>query len=518
MIPTENVEYDLCVPPHSISAEQSVLGGIMLENKAYFKIANLLTDNDFYRTDHQLIFRALAEMAADKQPLDVVTVSEWMKGRFLFPNHAHKQSFFDAIGGLAYLADLAKDTPSSANIVAYAKLVQHYSLRRQTFAFATQLAEKAFEKGTAEEDMTDLLEFTLAGAFALDKQRQSSHDQGFVVAKHALDEHLESLKKLAKNNGDALLGAASTLTQLDQQLSGFEQGKVYVVAARPAMGKTTLGLNLVEGIAQTSGGVVGVFSIEMPTEQMVSKMVASQGQVDFGRLRNPWQLSTSDWQAIDQGAKKISTMQLFINDAAKQTPATIRSACYQLRQQTGKPLSAILIDYVQLMHGTQKHYANREAEVAAISGDLRALAKDFACPVIVLSQLNRALESRPDKRPIMSDLRESGALEQDAACIIFIYRDEIYHPKSRDKGIAELIIAKHRGGEIGTVRCAFIGKQQRFANLTAKQKAKYDKQARQTKATPKAKQRADQQSDNDAHQPAPYQPRKPYPVTAKEVY
>jgi replicative DNA helicase len=229
--------------------------------------------------------------------------------------------------------------------------------------------------------------------------------------------------------------------------------------------RTTLGLNLVEGIATSTQGVVAVFSLEMNTGQIIEKMMSSQGRVNFSRLRSPWELSASDWEGVETGVKKLRGMDIFFDDSATQSPADLRSRCRRLVRETGKPLSAILIDYVQLMHGSSgKNYPNREAEVSAISGDIRALAKDFSCPVILLSQLNRSLEGRPNKRPIMSDLRESGALEQDASCVLFIYRDEVYDEQSKAKGIAELIIAKHRGGATGTIRCAFVGKNQRFAN------------------------------------------------------
>jgi replicative DNA helicase len=280
-------------------------------------------------------------MAADNQPLDVLTVSEWMKGRFI-DNGYHKRSFFEVIGGLSYLADLARDTPSSANIVAYANIVRHYSIRRQTLAFARKLSEKAFEKGSDEDEISALLEFAVSGAFELDHSKQNSQQQGFIAIKEVLNQHLESLQQLAKSDGKTLLGAASTLKKLDKHLSGFEQGKVYVLAGRPAMGKTTLGLNLVEGIAHTTGGVVGVFSLEMSTDQIISKMMASQGRIDFDHLRNPWQLSKTEWQSIAQSVTKISGMNLFIDDAAEQSPTTIRTRCYQLMQQTGKPLTAIL--------------------------------------------------------------------------------------------------------------------------------------------------------------------------------
>jgi replicative DNA helicase len=252
---------------------------------------------------------------------------------------------------------------------------------------------------------------------------------------------------------------------LDQQLSGFEKGKVYVLAGRPAMGKTTLGLNIVEGIAHSTSGGVAVFSLEMTTGQAIEKMMAAQGRVNYSRLRSPWELLENDWVLLNNGVKKLRGLELFFDDSSEQSPADLRIRCRRLVRETGKPLAAIMIDYVQLMHGSKgKNYINREAEVSAISGEIRALAKDFACPVILLSQLNRALEARPNKRPIMSDLRESGALEQDASGVIFIYRDEIYHQKSKAKGKAELIIAKHRGGEIGTIDCDFIGKQQRFSD------------------------------------------------------
>jgi replicative DNA helicase len=456
-------DISLRIPPHSIEAEQSVLGGILLDNPSYLSIAGLLNDDDFYREDHQLIFRAMKDMASDQQALDVLTVSEWMKGRFL-DRGSDKRSFFDVIGGLAYLGDLAKDTPSSANIAGYAKIVRTYALKRKIIHLTNTLQSQAFQHGSDETALTALLEQATAGFFALEQQKAAAK-QGFTPMKQALNEQLTVLNDLRDKDGEQLLGASSTLDALDQQLSGFEKGKVYVIAGRPAMGKTTLGLNLVEGIATSTQGVVAVFSLEMNTGQIIEKMMSSQGRVNFSRLRSPWELSASDWEGVETGVKKLRGMDIFFDDSATQSPADLRSRCRRLVRETGKPLSAILIDYVQLMHGSSgKNYPNREAEVSAISGDIRALAKDFSCPVILLSQLNRSLEGRPNKRPIMSDLRESGALEQDASCVLFIYRDEVYDEQSKAKGIAELIIAKHRGGATGTIRCAFVGKNQRFAN------------------------------------------------------
>jgi replicative DNA helicase len=402
-------------------------------------------------------------MAEDNKPIDVVTGSVWMKGRIMKMGQ-QQGSFLEIIGGLAYLGDLAKDTPSSANIVSYAHIVHHYSLKRQVIELTTHLQDQAFQQGSDDAALTQLLNQGAAGFFSLEQQKQAAN-KGFIPMKKALNNQLDVLSSLKENDGTQLLGAASGLTKLDQQLSGFENGKVYVIAGRPAMGKTTLGLNLVEGIATDTKGVVAVFSLEMNVGQIIEKMMSSQGQVNFSRLRSPWELSAKDWDGVHTGVKKLRGMDIFFDDTAKQSPTDLRVRCRRLVRETGKPLSAILIDYVQLMHGASgKNYATREAEVSAISGDIRALAKDFNCPVILLSQLSRALESRPNKRPIISDLRESGALEQDASCVIFIYRDEVYRPRTKDKGIAELIIAKHRGGKTGTVRCAFIGKNQRFAN------------------------------------------------------
>ncbi len=385
-----------------------------------------------------------------------------MRGRFLGSGSA-KRSFFDLIGGLAYLGDLAKDTPSSANIANYAKIVRNYSLKRQLIKLFSSSMEQAFEKGSDDETVTALFEVAASGLFRLEQKKEAAN-KGFTPIKQGIELQLKRLERLKDKDGSQLLGASSGLDGLDQQLSGFENGKVYVIAGRPAMGKTTLGLNLVEGIAASTQGVVALFSLEMTVEQTIEKMMSSQGRVDFSRLRSPWELSVSDWALLDGGVKKLRGMDIFLDDQAEQSPADLRVRCRRLVRETGKPLAAIMIDYVQLMHGSAKHYANREAEVSAISGEIRALAKDFDCPVLLLSQLNRSLEIRPNKRPIMSDLRESGALEQDASCVMFIYRDDVYDENSEVKGMAELIIAKHRGGKTGTVHCAFIGEHQRFAS------------------------------------------------------
>lgn len=456
------------VPPHSIEAEQSVIGSLLLDNASYLTIAGLLSDHDFYRYDHQLIFRAMKDMATDNKPLDVLTVSEWMKGRFINPQNPYDQrTFFDEIGGLAYLGDLAKDTPSSANVLAYANIVRNYSLKRALIQHCTQSIEQAFAKGSDEETLNCLFETAASGLFNLEQKKEAA-SKGFIALKQAVETQLQFLSSLKDNDGSTLLGAASGLDALDQQLSGFENGKVYVIAGRPTMGKTTLGLNLVEGIATSTQGMIAVFSIEMTTGQAVEKMMASQGLVNFSRLRNPWELSDSDWDAVHHGVKKLRGMDIFFDDDSCLSPADIRVRCRRLMRERGKPLAGILIDYVQLMQGSAKQYVNREAEVSAISGEIRALAKDFECPILLLSQLNRSVENRPNKRPVMSDLRESGALEQDAACVLFIYRDDVYYPDSKEKGKAELIITKHRGGQTGTIYCDFIGKHQRFAQQSPK--------------------------------------------------
>jgi len=448
--------------PNSIEAEQSVLGGIMLNNQAFYRIENVLTPTDFYHKHHQIIFSSILDMFAERKPIDVVTVSDWMKGRCL-PSGEH---FIDFIGGLAYLGDLAKDTPSSANIIAYAGIVRNHSMRRQFIELGSSIIDQSYDNSDASDaSIEKLTEFTVAGAFALEQKKEEAN-KGFTTLKDALKEQVARIQTLNENKEEQLLGSASTLDDLDKKLSGFEKGKVYVLAGRPAMGKTTLGLNIVEGIAQTTKNPVAVFSIEMPTGDVVQKMMSSAGRVDFAHLRNPWELNSDDWPHVTQGIKKLSGMDIFFDDSSRQTPADIRSRCRRLIQDTGKPLSAVLIDYVQLMGGSRdKAYFNKEAEINYISGEVRAMAKDFECPIILISQLNRSVESRPNKRPVMSDLRDSGALEQDASAIIFVYRDEVYDENTADKGVAELIVAKHRGGQTGTVRCRWVGHHQRFEDF-----------------------------------------------------
>ena len=290
------------IPPHSIEAEQSVIGGILLDNPSYLTIAGLLHDDDFYRHDHQLIFRAMKDMAADQQAIDVLTVSEWMKGRL---DQGSKRSFFDIIGGLAYLGDLAKDTPSSANIAGYAAIVRTYSLKRKIITLTNTLQTQAFQHGSDETALTQLLEQATSGFFNLEQQKAATK-QGFTPIKQAVQDQLTVLQGLRDNDGSQLLGATSTLDALDQHLSGFENGKVYVIAGRPAMGKTTLGLNLVEGIATSTKGVIAVFSLEMNTGQIIEKMMSSQGRVNFSRLRSPWELSENDWDSVNKGVKQAS--------------------------------------------------------------------------------------------------------------------------------------------------------------------------------------------------------------------
>lgn len=435
----------LKIPPHSIEAEQSVLGGLMLDNHAWEKIADQVTEEDFYRYDHRLIFRAIADLAEDNQPLDVVTLSEWLG----------KRGDLDDAGGLAYLGTMAKDTPSAANIAAYAGIVRERSILRQLIGVGTDIADSAFNSG--ERGSKEILDEAESAVFKIAEQG-SKQGQAFKPIKSLLKATLSHIDEMSKNDS-AITGMASGYADLDAMTAGFQKGDLVIVAGRPSMGKTTFSMNIAEYAAISTKKPVAVFSMEMPGEQLTMRMLSSMGRVDQGRLRTG-KLTDDDWPRVAQAVKMFSEVPMFIDDSAALSPTEVRARARRLAREHGQ-LGLIVLDYLQLMQGSGKS-DNRTAEVSEISRSLKALAKELEVPVIVLSQLNRSLEQRPNKRPIMSDLRESGAIEQDADIIIFIYRDEVYNPETADKGVAEIIIAKQRNGPIGTTRLTFLGKYTRF--------------------------------------------------------
>lgn len=439
----------LKTPPHSIEAEQSVLGGLMLDNEAWMLVGDKLTEEDFYRQDHRLIFRSIAWLAGNQKPLDVITLSEWLK---------ENEQLEDA-GGLSYLATMAKDTPSAANISAYADIVREKSILRQLITVGTDIADSGYR--TEGRDSKQLLDEAEKNVFQIAEQG-AKNTKSFRPLKALIKVTLEHIEELSKQDS-AITGVSTGYTELDEMTSGLQKGDLIIVAGRPSMGKTTFSMNIAEYAAAHGKLATAVFSLEMPAEQLTLRLLSSMGRVDQHRVRTG-QLTDEDWPRIATAVKIFADVPMFIDDSPGLSPNEVRARARRLVREHG-PLGLVVLDYLQLMQGNGKS-DNRTNEVSEMSRSLKALAKELNCPVIVLSQLNRSLEQRPNKRPIMSDLRESGAIEQDADVIIFIYRDEVYNPESAEKGSAEVIIAKQRNGPIGTCRLTFLGKYTRFENFT----------------------------------------------------
>ena len=439
----------LKVPPHSIEAEQSVLGSLMLDNESWEKTADLLVEHDFYRRDHQLIFRAIADLFEQSQPVDVITLAEYHD----------KRGELDKVGELAYLGMLARNTPSSANIIAYASIVRERSILRQLIAVGTAISNVAFNpEGKSSEEMLDLAEgqvFEIA-------EKGAKRSGGFIQVKEVLSRVVDRIDTLFEQDSP-ITGLSSGFNDFDEQTSGMQPADLVIVAGRPSMGKTTFAMNLAEHAAIKSKVPVAVFSMEMPADALAMRMLSSLGQIDQHRLRTG-RLNDDDWPRLTSAIALLNEAPLFIDDTPALTVTELRARARRLKREHG--LSMIVIDYIQLMQGSSRSSnENRATEISEISRSLKALAKELGVPVVALSQLNRSLEQRPNKRPIMSDLRESGAIEQDADLIVFIYRDEVYNEDSAEKGKAEIIISKQRNGPIGTVALTFQGKYTRFENF-----------------------------------------------------
>lgn len=440
----------LKVPPHSIEAEQSVLGGLMLDNSAWDQIADMLSETDFYRADHRLIFRAVGTLAETHQPFDVITLSECLE----------KTRDLDKAGGLGYLGLLAKNTPSAANIKAYAEIVRERSVLRQLIQVGTEIGSSGYNpQGRSAAELLDDAEKRV---FQIAETSGRGRD-GFESIKQLLVKAVDRIDLLSQQDSP-LTGVATGFTDLDDLTAGLQAGDLIIVAGRPSMGKTAFSINIAEHAAIKGGLPVGVFSMEMPGSQLAMRMLSSLGRIDQHRLRTG-RLADEDWPRVTSAVGMLSDAPLFIDDSAALTPGELRARARRLVREHGK-LGLIVVDYLQLMQipGTRE---NRTTEISEISRSLKALAKELDVPVVALSQLNRSLEQRTDKRPVMSDLRESGAIEQDADVIMFVYRDEVYNEDTPDKGIAEIIVAKQRNGPIGTRRLTFLGQYTRFENFTA---------------------------------------------------
>ncbi len=430
----------LKIPPHSIEAEQAVLGGLLLDAGAWDQIADRIKEVDFYRRDHGLIFQAISGLAAQTRPIDVITVSE-------------------VYADLAYLGALAKNTPSAANIVAYADIVKEKSLLRKLIEVGEEISELGFNsKGQIAKELVDEAERKV---FAIAEQKLLGQ-HGIKTIAEVLTNTIERIELLSESDSP-ITGISSGFADFDKITSGLQRSDLIIVAGRPSMGKTTFAMNIAEWISMKSDKLVLIFSMEMPAEQLAMRMLSSLARIELQRIRNG-QLHDDDWPRLSSAIAMMASRKMFIDDSGSLSPIEVRARARRLMREQGE-IGVIVVDYLQLMRvpGNNEH---RAAEISEISRSLKTLARELNVPVVALSQLNRSLEQRTDRRPIMSDLRESGAIEQDADLITFIYRDEMYNKDTADKGTAEIIVAKQRNGPTGMMRLTFLGHYSRFENFT----------------------------------------------------
>jgi len=441
----------LRVPPHSIEAESSVLGGLLLDNQAWDRVNDLLVENDFYRHEHKLIFTAIGTVINGSKPADVITVFE----------HLQHQGKADSMGGLTYLNSLAQYVPSASNIRRYAEIVRERGILRKLVTASDEIATNAFNpQGRPVDKILDEAEQKIFNI----GEEGSRNKQGFQSMDTLVIELMDRVQEMADNPND-ITGVPTGFYDLDRMTSGLQAGDLVVLAARPSMGKTAFAVNIAEHVALNEGLPVAVFSMEMGASQLAVRVVGSIGRIDQGHLRTG-KLSDEEWPRLADAIDRLRTVSLHIDETPGLTPSELRANARRLARQCGK-LGLIVVDYLQLMSGSTTGGDNRATELGEISRGLKMLAKELQCPVIALSQLNRSVEQRTDKRPMMSDLRESGAIEQDADIIMFIYRDDYYNKDSKEPGIAEIIIGKQRNGPTGTVRLTFLKPLTRFESLAS---------------------------------------------------
>lgn len=437
------------MPPHSIEAEQSVLGGLMLDNERWDNVSERVVAEDFFNRSHRLVFSEMQRLLEAGQPIDLITLSESLETR----------GELEIAGGFAYLAELAKNTPSAANIGAYADIVRERAVVREMISVANQIADAGYDPQGRNSD--ELLDFAESNVFKIAESR-ASKDEGPKNIQEVLEATVSRIESLVSTPHDGVTGVDTGYQDLNKKTAGLQPSDLIIVAARPSMGKTTFAMNLCENAAMLHDKPVLIFSLEMPSEQLMMRMLASLSRVDQTRIRTG-QLDDEDWARISGTmGVLLEKKNIYIDDSSGLTPTEVRSRARRVFREHGG-LSMIMIDYLQLMR-VPAQSDNRTLEIAEISRSLKALAKELNVPVVALSQLNRSLEQRADKRPVNSDLRESGSIEQDADLIMFIYRDEVYHENSDLKGIAEIILGKQRNGPIGTVRLTFNGQWSRFDN------------------------------------------------------
>jgi len=441
----------LKIPPHSIEAEQAVLGGLFLDADAWPKVTERLRTEDFYRRDHKIIFTAIARLDADGHPFDLITVAEWLE---------NNQQLDDA-GGLGYLSALADSTPSASNIAAYADIVRKRSILRQLVHATSEISDSVFNpSGRSSNEILDFAEQTIFQIAEQETRGRKNYDPINELLAATLDRIDELYRKKSH-----ITGVSTGFNDLDKMTAGLQRSDLIIIAGRPSMGKTAFAINIAEHAIIKDGISVAVFSMEMSGEQLSMRLMSSLGRIDQHKVRTG-RLEDEDWPRLTSAVEILKDARLYIDDTPALTPAELRARVRRIAREHG--VDMIIVDYMQLMQvaGTKE---NRTTEISEISRSLKAIAKEFDIPVIALSQLNRSLEQRPNKRPVMSDLRESGAIEQDADVIMFIYRDEVYDEESADKGTAEIIIGKQRNGPIGMVRLSFLGRYTRFENYVEDQ-------------------------------------------------
>jgi replicative DNA helicase len=438
------------VPPQNLEAEASVLGGILLENEAINRVLEIITPVDFYRESHRKIFRAMLELTDRSEPADLITLSELLKGK----------GELEAVGGSTYLASLADQVPTAANIAHYARIIREKAILRQLITSATEIATRGFEEqGNVDEflDAAEKVIFDIA-----EKKIKAS----FVSIGDMIKDTLKTVERLYERK-ELVTGVPTGFKDLDKLTAGLQPSELIIVAGRPSMGKTAFALNIAANAALNAGMGVAVFSLEMAREQLVLRMLCSEARVDNSKVRAGY-LGERDFPKLANAAGKLHEALIYIDDTPAISVLELRAKTRRLIRDRDKKVGLVIVDYLQLMRG-MGNASNREQEISEISRSLKALAKELRVPVIALSQLNRRVEDRGDRRPMMADLRESGAIEQDADVIAFIYRDEVYNTKSSDKGIAEIIVAKQRNGPIGTVNLAFLNEYTRFEDLAERE-------------------------------------------------
>jgi replicative DNA helicase len=437
----------LKIPPHSVEAEQAVLGGVFLDKEAWDKIAERVREEDFYRRDHRIIFRAISQLNNEGQPYDIVTVAEWLE------NH----QLLDESGGMRNLAALAENTPSASNISAYADIVRKRSILRQLVSATSNINDTIFNpQGQSSEQILEFAEQTVFEIAEQEDRGRKSYQNISVYTETVM----EMMQERAESK-NPISGIRTGYHDLDSITAGFQRADLIIIAGRPAMGKSALAVNIAETAAIKDKLSVAIFSMEMQAEQLTTRIMSSLANINQNKVRTG-QLDGDDWIRFTSTVGILQKTKMFIDDTPALTPAELRARCRRISREHG--LDLVVVDYLQMMQvsGTTE---NRATEISEISRSLKSMAKELNIPVIALSQLNRSVESRQDKRPVMSDLRESGAIEQDADVIIFIYRDEVYDEESSDKGMAEIIISKQRNGPIGKIKLAFRGQFTRFDNF-----------------------------------------------------